>query len=225
MVTTSPSPRRVKTPTWFDTRLVAGVLLVIVSVVIGAVVVARADSTRRVWAVRNNLAPGTVLTSGDIKAEKVRLPDRALYYPTGSDAAKDNPVGKTLTRQLLAGELLPRSAIEVTRAATTLTVPLTSGQAPRIARGQLIELWLSSKACQASVVLPSVAVQDVQTNGSGAFGTSSAENVVIRVPTDQAARVVTALGLDGTTIRAGLLDGAADPGAVLDDLKHCSVSS
>jgi hypothetical protein len=206
-------------------RLVAGVLLVLISVMVGALVVANADSTRRVWALRRTLAAGTVLTSADLKTVKVRVPDRSIYYSTNAGANSGNPVGKTLVRQLAAGELLPRSALAVTPPATTLTVPLTGDQAPRISRGQLIELWLSSKVCQASVILPSVAVQDVQTNGSSALGTNSAENIVIRVPRDQASRVVTALGLDGTTIRAGLLSGASDPASTLDDLNHCSVNS
>ena len=227
MTTTSPTPRRVKTPNWFDLRLIAGVLLVIGSMVAGAVTIAAADSSKSVWAVTRDLAPGTVLTADDLKPIKVRLPSRELYFPSESTSAQDDVVGKTVANQLFDGQPLLRPALKATAPATTLTVPLTSDQAPRISRGQRIELWLSSKTCRASVVLPSVAVQDVQTGGSGAFGTSSAENVVIRVPAEDAARVVTALGLDGTVIRAGLLSGNPDPaqGNELDDLEHCGASS
>jgi hypothetical protein len=224
VATPSPTPRRLKTPSWFDLRLVAGVTLVLISVAGGALVVAGADSTHPVWAVRRDLATGTVITQGDLQIVRVRLPDRSHYLPAGSTRSADDPVNKTLTRPVAAGDLLPRSAIAATPAGTTLTVPLTSDQAPHISRGQEIELWLSSKTCRAVVVLPGVTVQDVQSTG-GSFGTSSTENAVIRVPRDQATRVITALGLEGTTIRAGLLDGDPDPSTVLPDLEHCAVSS
>jgi SAF domain len=225
VATPSPTPRRLKTPSWFDLRLVAGVMLVLISVAGGALVVAGADSTHPVWAVRSSLAAGTVITQDDLQAVKVRLSDRSRYLPAGSKRPADDPVNKTLSRRVAAGELLPRSAIAATPAGTTLTVPLTSDQAPRITRGQEIELWLSSKACRAVVVLPGVTVQDVQSTGGGSFGTSSTENLVIRVPRDQATRVITALGLEATTIRAGLLDGDPDPATVLPDLEHCAAGS
>jgi hypothetical protein len=225
VATTSPSPRRVKTPNWFDLRLVAGVLLVIGSMVAGAVTIAAADSSTRVWAVTRDLAPGSVLTSEDVKPIKVRLPSTDLYFAIDSKASEI--VGMMVATQLFAGQPLTRPAVVNTAPATTLTVPLSSDQAPSVARGQRIELWLSSKSCHANVILPSVVVQDVQTGGGGAFGTSTAENVVIRVPASDAARVVTALGLDGTVIRAGLLSGKPDPaaGIALQDLTHCSASS
>jgi hypothetical protein len=226
MDATSPTPRRVRTPNWLDLRLVAGVTLVIGSMVAGAVTIAAADSSTRVWAVTRDLAPGTVVTSADLKPIKVRLPSIELYFSTSSKVSADQVIGKTVASEVFADQPLPRPALVSTPPATTLTVPLSSDQAPRIARGQRIELWLSSKSCQASVILPSVTVQDVQTGGGGAFGTSTAENVVIRVPADDAARVVAALGLGGTVIRAGLLSGAPGPAdLVLQDLTHCGTSS
>ncbi len=211
MATTSPSPRRVKTPNWFDLRLVAGVLLVIGSMVAGAVTIAAADSGARVWAVTRDVSPGTVLTSGDVKPIKVRLPSMDLYFATDDKASEHEIVGMMVATQLFAGQPLPRPAVANTAPATTLTVPLSSDQAPSVARGQRIELWLSSRSCHAS----------------GAFGTSTAENVVIRVPASDAARVVTALGLDGTVIRAGLLSGKPDPAAdiALQDLTRCGATS
>lgn len=197
----------------------------LISVAAGAFVMARAQSTRPVWALRRSLAAGTVITQDDLQPVNVRVPDRSRYLPAGSKRPADDPVNKTLSRSVAAGELLPRSAIAATPAGTTLTVPLTSDQAPRISRGQEIELWLSSKTCRAVVVLPGVTVQDVESTGGGSFGTSSTENVVIRVPRDQATRVITALGLSGTTIRAGLLGGDPDPSTILPDLEQCGVSS
>ncbi len=61
VVTSSPTPRRVATPSWLDRRLLLGVALVLASVVIGARVVGAADDTTRMLSVRRDLAAGTLL--------------------------------------------------------------------------------------------------------------------------------------------------------------------
>src|SRR3954469_23985996 len=61
----SPPARRVNRPRWFDLRLLTGVLLVLVSVIIGARVVAASDSSEPVWAAAHDLAAGTQLTATD----------------------------------------------------------------------------------------------------------------------------------------------------------------
>src|SRR5690349_20593393 len=101
VVPNSPTPRRVRTPNWLDLRLVAGVLLVAVSVAVGGLVVVNSGRTNRVWAVSRDLDAGAVLTAADLAPAKVRLAhsDR-LYVPTSGGV-----IGKTLNRPLHAGEL------------------------------------------------------------------------------------------------------------------------
>ena len=230
MATTSPTPRRVRTPNWLDLRLVAGVFLVLVSVAVGALVIANSDSTRSVWAVSHDLDAGTVLTAADLTSVKLRLTrGTQLYVPTsssdGADGA-DGILGQTVNRQMSAGELLPRAALGVTQPAMTMTVPLTSDQAPKIARGQKITLWVSTKKCQARVVVAGVTVQEVDTAGGGSFGTNSAENVVVRLGPADAERVITALDLEGAVVRAGVVNG--DPkqqAAPSEDLNVCGTAS
>lgn len=65
VTTTSPVPRRLRTPSWFDLRLVVGVVLVLGSVAAGAVVVSRADATRPMLVAVHDLAAGTVLRETD----------------------------------------------------------------------------------------------------------------------------------------------------------------
>jgi len=72
-----PTPRRIRPPRWLDLRLVLGVLLVLGSVLLGARVVAAADATVPVWAATGDLAAGTELTAGDLRAVDVRLGDSA----------------------------------------------------------------------------------------------------------------------------------------------------
>ena len=66
VVVTSPTPRRVRAPKWLDLRLVAGVVLVLASVLLGARVISRANASDSVWAASRDLAPGTVLSADDL---------------------------------------------------------------------------------------------------------------------------------------------------------------
>jgi SAF domain-containing protein len=221
VVPNSPTPRRVRTPNWLDLRLVAGVVLVAVSVAVGVLVVANSGKTNRVWAVSHDLDAGSVLTAADLAPAKVRLAhsDR-LYVPTSGGV-----IGKRLNRPLRAGELLPRAVLANPAPAMTMTVPLTTDQAPKIDRGQKITFWVSTKKCQARVVVAGVTVLEVDSGGGGSFGTSSAENVVVRLGPDDAARVITALDLDGAVVRAGVVTGDSRPTSALQDLSACGAAS
>jgi hypothetical protein len=220
VVPTSPTPRRVRTPRWLDLRLVAGVVLVLSAVVLGAKVVSSANASERMWAAARDLAPGTVLTAEDLSRVQVRLPGGSGAYI----AAADTVIGQSVARPIGAGELLPKTALTQTSAATTITVPLTAANAPRVQPGQRIQLWVSTRTCAAVPVLADVTVQDVQTAGSGAFSSGTTQGVVVRVPSALAARVVTALALDGAVIRGGILSGAADahPNENLPPLDGCA---
>jgi hypothetical protein len=212
----SPAPRRVRTPNWLDLRLVAGVFLVVVAVAVGALVVANAGKTRRVWAVTHDIAAGAKLTAADIAPARIRMTHAAKLY-ISSDAGSAAVVGRTVNRNLVAGELLPRAVLGTTDTTVTMTVPLTSDQAPKISRGQRITLWVSTKSCQAQVVVGSALVQEVDSAGGGSFGTSSAENVVVRLSPADAQQVITALDLDGAVVRAGVLSNpnqAPAPGSL-----------
>jgi len=216
----SPTPRRVKAPSWLDLRLVLGVALVLASVLLGAVVVSGANHTYRRLAVTRDLAAGTLLSREDVKVVDVSLPGRGDGIYLAGDA---DIVGKQLNRSLSSGELLPAAALGTAAALTTVTVPFAAGAAPALAPGQRVEIWLSSKACSSVVLLADVTVQDV-TDPGRSFSSSGGQNVVISVPPPLAARAVAALDREGATIRAGILTGPAQAGAndALPDLDQCA---
>ena len=216
----SPQPRRVRTPGWFDPRLVAGIGLILISVVVGAVVVSSADRTERVWSSTRPLAAGVVLTNADLRPVSVRMPDLAGYFKTASD-----PSGQTLTSAVGAGELLPRSAVGPTSSRTTITIPLSDDHAPKIAAGDRITLWLSTKLCPAATVLSDSAVQEVRTTGAAGFGVGGGEALVVRLTAPDAARVVRALSFSDAVIWAGVLDGPVSPPQALPDLAACGSST
>lgn len=105
----APTAVRLRQPSWLDVRLVVGVLLILTSVVVGARVVAAADSSVYVWAVRRALPAGTAITRGDLVARRVRLLDGT--GPLYVDADVTFPDGRVLLREVGAGELLPAAAI------------------------------------------------------------------------------------------------------------------
>lgn len=220
----SPRPRRVVAPSWFDLRLVLGILLVLGSVLAGARIVANAKRTYPLVAVRHDLAAGTVLSAQDVELTQAQLPGRGrpVYLPKLADA-----IGKQLNRPVAAGELLAADAVSRPAPQTTITVPLAVGAAPDLRKGQRIELWVSTKTCSSVVVLPDVTVQTVHADSGGSFSSGTGgQDVVISVPPSLADRVVTALALDGATVRAGVLVGAASgAGAQLADLEACAPAS
>jgi hypothetical protein len=140
----SPRAARLAAPSWLDTRLVLGVLLVLVSVVVGARVLAAADRSQLVWTTSRALAPGTPLTTEDVVATPVRLFGNAERYLS---AEQPPPVGYVLSRGLGADELLPRDALAAPGRdvdVREVTVNVRAGSAPPdLRRGEQIDVYVT----------------------------------------------------------------------------------
>ena len=219
----SPRPRRIATPSWLDVRLVLGVGLVLASVLIGAQTIASARHTAPVVAARRDLAAGTVLSADDLTVVPARLPDSGSgVYAAGPGSL----VGRRLTHDVSAGELVPLAALGTEANRTTVTVPLEAAAAPDLRKGQRVELWVSVGDCPALVLLPDVAVQAVHAD-SAAFGSGTGgQDVTISVVPALADRVVAALAIDDAQVRAGILTGSSPAEAPTDlvDLSVCAPS-
>jgi len=140
----SPRASRLATPGWLDGRLLLGLLLVLVSVVVGARVLSSADRSTLVWAASEELTAGTLLVAGDLVPVRVRLFESAGQY-VGADGQP--PVGYVVRRGLGAGELLPQGALtEPGRGAEVrlVTVPVEAGHYPPTLRDdQRVDLWVT----------------------------------------------------------------------------------
>lgn len=140
----TPPARRLATPRWLDTRLVLGVLLVLVSVLVGARVLAGADRSQLVWSTSRALAPGSVLTQADLVPAQVRLFDSAGLY---LDASQPAPVGYVATRGLGPGELVPSEALRLPGDDVDfrlVTVLVEVGHVPPdLTDGQQVDVWLT----------------------------------------------------------------------------------
>lgn len=209
-----PRARRLASPGWLDGRLVLGVLLVLVSVVVGARVLSSADRSTLVYAVNKDLAAGSVLQSGDLVPARVRLFDSAASYVAVGQA----PTGYVVRRGIGSGELLPRRALSLPDKDVDfreVTVPVEVGHLPPgLAAHAQVDIWVTPELPGqnrtggaerppaatavdlrgAQLVLQGVTVLSVREDGGG-FSGSTAVPVVLQVRPSEVAAVVSAMSL------------------------------
>lgn len=152
----TPTASRVRPPSWRDSRLLVGVLLVLVSTVAGSVVVTRADDRAPVYAAKGDLAPGQRLTEADVVRVDVLLGDGAARY-LPADAAI--PGDTWALRALHPGELIPASGVgsaaDVGVQQVALLVDATSAAA--IASGSVVDVYVNRPQEGTTVGLPTFA--------------------------------------------------------------------
>ena len=199
----SPPASRLPTPSWLDARLVLGVLLVLVSVLVGAKVLAGADRTQDVWTATHDLAPGTVLQAGDLKLARVRLFGSSGRYLAGSA-----PVGYVVVRGVGGAELVPHDALVAPGSRVQrreVSVPVAYGHLPTDLRaGEAVDVYVTpdDKAVRRGsrgvdlttprLVLSSVVVGRV-TRGSGLTSSGQTVPVVLTVEPERVLALVQAL--------------------------------
>ena len=190
----SPKANRLATPGWLDGRLVLGVLLVLVSVVVGARVLSSADRSQSVWAAARDLAPGTVLTADDLHRTRVRLfgSDTKRYVSGGP------PVGYVLRRGIGADELLPYYALVKPTDDVSyrlVTVPVARGHLPpTLSRNMQVDVYVTpvtkagaapSTASPPRLVVRNVTVLDRPKSSGFTGGATTEESIVLRLrPTE-----------------------------------------
>ncbi len=204
----SPAATRLAAPSWLDTRLVVGVLLVLLSVLIGARVLAGADRSQLVWATNRALAPGSLLTAGDLVPVRVRLFDSAERY---LDASEPAPAGYVVSRGVGAGELLPDDALRqpgVDVDVRLVTVLVEIGHVPPdLVDGQQVDVWITpERAARApadgaevdlsgsQVVLSAMTVAAGPPEAGFSTGGASVP-IVLQVPPADVARLLSATSL------------------------------
>jgi Flp pilus assembly protein CpaB len=203
----SPRATRLAAPRWLDTRLVLGVLLVLVSVVVAARVLSSADRSTVVWGVTRDLSAGSQLAAGDLEPVRVRLFDNAGEYVAVEGTP---PVGYVLRRALGSDELVPRAALAVPGEDVDyrhVTVAVDAGHyPPELGTSEQVDVWVTPEGkagatsppptggSVAQLVLQGVTVKGVQRD-AGAFSGSTTIPVVLQVRPDEVARLVSAMSL------------------------------
>jgi hypothetical protein len=195
----APLARRVGRPGWLDGRLVAGALLVLLSVVIGARVVASADDSQPVWVASHDLAAGAQLTAADVHRGRAHFYGAEGRYVSGRG---EPPLGYVLTRAVGVDELLPVSAIvDPARAKPfrLVTVPVEPFHLPpHLTAGERVDVYVTTHAADgrpgpARVVYAGAVVAAVDSGSHGLGATSSGQGVVLSVPPASTAALVSAI--------------------------------
>ncbi|MEZ0165539.1 hypothetical protein AB2L27_12325 [Kineococcus sp. LSe6-4] len=203
--------RRVGAPSWRDPRLLVGLLLVTGSVVLGSVVVGRAQGTTAVWGLAHAVGAGQTLTASDLTVVQVRLDPATAgrYVPADVPAGSVAGEGVVALRGLGAGELLPRASVGAADDLTArpVTVPVEGAVPPGVAVGSLVDLWVVPAGTDGVVTVDGadtapaaperlVAAAEVSAvvTGGGALATRAGADVQVVVPQDVLPAVLRAGG-------------------------------
>ena len=189
---------RLRRPRWKDPRLIVGIILVLASVLMGALLVSRLSATTSVLVAKAPIVPGDTIDSADLVAVEMRLGDQTGSYAGSLEAVPD---GAVATRVVQAGELLPMSAIG--QAADVplrpVVIPVDATVAESVAPGATVELWHTAPAgeegteAKAVLLVPDAVVRRIDEGSSLGMRSMSVE---VLVPDDSLGAVLEVLSKD-----------------------------
>lgn len=134
---------RLRRPSWKDPRLVAGVLLVVLSVVGVVMLVRSLDQTESYWAASTDLVPGSALTADEFTVVQAQLGDLDGAYLRADAPA---PIGSVVQGTVRRGELVPGDAVVESdpegRQPVSVTLQETLPQGT--SRGDRVDLWIAA---------------------------------------------------------------------------------
>ena len=176
-----PAPRASRLPRarWLDARLLLGLLLVLLSVVVGAKVFADADQRVQVWSVTRDLGADTPLRGEDLQARSVSLDEATgRYLSAGEDLE-----GLVLTRPVGRGELLPVSAVGRSDATAKrrIVIEVDRVGVAGLLKGRVVDVYTvrdtpsGEEPTPPELVLAGVTVGDDVASGGSAFGGSGSQ--------------------------------------------------
>ena len=197
---TPPPARRGQAPGWRDPRLIAGVVIVAVCVLLGARVLAGADNTVAVWSLRHDVPAGTTIEPSDLAVARVKLPaDMVDRYVLATTAASFG----TASHDLVAGDLLARSAISAEGTAELVEVPLSVAPddlPASVRQGAVVDVWVTPEVAEpgsdrvrARLALDDVVVVAVPRTGDS-LAPRTTQQVIVGVDDTGAADLAGALG-------------------------------
>ncbi|MEJ3403490.1 hypothetical protein WDJ51_01970 [Rathayibacter sp. YIM 133350] len=181
---------------WIDPRFLIGIGLVVVSVVGVWATIAASDETTDVYAARTALTVGDRIDDGDLVIAHVRLGDTAEKY-LGTSAVPAE--GLVVTRSVLAGELVPLTAVGEKGAEnlTTVVVAVKGALPASVSEGAIVDLW-SAPALEQSefgppaVLVPSASVARIE-QSDGLIADGRSVDVELVVPRSKVALVLQAV--------------------------------
>ncbi|WP_404384105.1 hypothetical protein LL946_01610 [Knoellia locipacati] len=197
----TPTAQRLRAPSWRDSRLLVGLLLVLASTAIGAYVVSRADDRVPMYAAKSGLMAGQPLTAEDVVRVDVQLGDAGSDY-VGADAGL--PAEHVVLREVRAGELIPLSAVGPRAQATSQPVALQvhATSASTLEKGSVVDVYVNRPSAPArgsvgtesfegpELALEGVTVVAVSKDDGVMGGSGDTRPVQVMVPKDKVQSLV-----------------------------------
>jgi hypothetical protein len=174
--------RRIRALRWRDTRLWIGIGLVVGAMVLGARMLSAGEDRILVWAATGDMAVGAVPTQ--IALTPVALGAAAMHY-----FPADQPPTGRLAVPVTTGTLIPRDAVVSAIAEPPqryVTVSIDASRLPhQLAPGQQVDVWSVDEGNQPALVLPSVLVEQVASDGG-----RGAVSIVFRIDADDVGSIL-----------------------------------
>lgn len=186
---------RLRTPRWKDPRLIVGIVLVVASVLMGAVLVSRLSETTSVMVARSAIVPGDPISTDDLIVVEMRLGEQTDHYVGSAGAIPD---GAVALRTIRAGELVPMSAIGQSSEVPLrpVVIPVDAAVAESVVPGATVELWHTSPAleegadAEARLLVPDAVVRSIDEGSSLGMQEMSVEVLVPRDALDEVLEVL-----------------------------------
>jgi hypothetical protein len=177
-----------------DSRLLAGIALIIGSIALTSIAIGKAGHTTSVWIAARDVPSGVVVTKSDVSLVSANLSQSQRQYVLESQPV----LGLRTTHDVAKGEFIPGSALTPVKSTSLrlVTVPVEQFHAPAgLARGDLVDVYITTASESglggtAALVATRVAVHSVEDDG-GTFGASSGSvGVVLELTRENVSRVV-----------------------------------
>ncbi|MDN5820052.1 MAG: flagellar biosynthesis protein FlgA [Brachybacterium sp.] len=186
---------RLRKPRWKDPRLIVGIVLVVASVLMGAVLVSRLSETTSVLVARSAIVPGDSISADDLVTVDLRLGEQTDHYVGTLEAI---PEGSVALRTIRAGELVPISAIGQSTEVPLrpVVIPVDAAVAESVVPGATVELWHTAPArekgadAQARLLVPDAVVRRIDEGSSLGMQEMSVEVLVPRDKIDEVLEVL-----------------------------------
>ncbi len=151
--TASPQAVRLSRPGWRDPRLLVGIVLVALSVALGAMAVSAAGRTVPVLAATRALVPGDPLASADSSSAG---PARRGGGPVSRCRRGSEEQDLVVVRTVGAGELVPAAAVAPAAALDLRSVAVTplGALSDGVVPGAAVDLWFVPAASAGQVAEP-----------------------------------------------------------------------
>lgn len=195
--TNSAEAPRLRRPGWKDPRLLAGILIVLLSVAGIVTLIQSLDRSEGYWAAGEDLVPGAVVEPGHLAVVQARLGDAADDYLPADEPV---PPGVSVVGTVRRGELLPAAAVapvdpqERQAVALTLEDPLPEGTGP----GARVDVWIAAADGRQGFEKPELVAPAAElaglTEASGSFGTTGHVSLQVLLGPEELPRVLDAKG-------------------------------